>query len=229
MEGLVKTSTAIEGEDMPLMMKGVYLDNMEERPYEVETTYQLKYYISSSLVSINQILQPSDDNIKLFDNKIQYYRYYVDSLFYFLGLINDRFVCKYNKADDMSQKKVERIKLNRNNYHFSEEEYIVLSNKMPRNVIEHLDERNVKTVMKNRGVGGFNVFFEDSDPEMINVINSNREFYPYNLDLINKKVLFFNVQAKADDVIEFGIDIMEMQAELKKLEQSVNEFATFIK
>lgn len=154
MEGLVKTNTAIEGEDMPLMMKGVYLDNMEERPYEVETTYQLKYYISSSLVSINQILQPSDDNIKLFDNKIQYYRYYVDSLFYFLGLINDRFVCKYNKADDMSQKKAERIKLNRNNYHFSEEEYIVLSNKMPRNVIEHLDERNVKTVMKNRGVGG---------------------------------------------------------------------------
>ena len=83
---------------MPLMMKGVYLENMEERSYEVETTYQLKYYISSALISINQILQPCNENIKVFDNEVQYYRYYVDGLFYFLGLINDRFICKYNKS-----------------------------------------------------------------------------------------------------------------------------------
>lgn len=215
---------------MPLMTKGVYLDNMAERPYEVETTYQLKYYISSAFISIKQILQPNDENIKVFDNKIQYYHYYADSLFYFLGLINDRFVCKDDKRKDnkLMKKKRERIELNRNNYHFSEQEYVVLSNKTPRNIIEHLDERNVKTVMESSGVGGFNVFFKDSDSEMINVIKSNRQFYPYNLDLVNKKVLFFNIQAKADDVREFEIDIMEMQAELKKLEQSVNEFATFM-
>ena len=214
---------------MPLMMKGVYLENMEERSYEVETTYQLKYYISSALISINQILQPCNENIKVFDNEVQYYRYYVDGLFYFLGLINDRFICKYNKSDDLSQKKIERIESNRNNYHFSEEEYTVLSNKMPRNIIEHLDERNVKTVMQSRGVGGFNVFFEDSDPAMINEIISNRNFYPYNLDLVNKKVLFYNIQSKEGEVNEFEIDIIEMQNELKKLEQSVNEFSTFMK
>ena len=36
-------------------------------------------------------------------------------MFYFFGLINDRFICKGNKADDLSQKKAERIDLNRNN------------------------------------------------------------------------------------------------------------------
>ncbi|WP_143524557.1 hypothetical protein [Roseburia sp. 499] len=100
---------------------------------------------------------------------------------------------------------------------------------MPRNIIEHLDERNVKTVMQSRGVGGFNVFFEDSDPAMINEITSNRNFYPYNLDLVNKKVLFYNIQSKEGEVNEFEIDIIEMQSELKKLEQSVNEFSTFMK
>ena len=75
---------------------------------------------------------------------------------------------------------------------------------MPRNVIEHLDERSVKTIMESGGVGGFNVFFEDSDPEMINIIKSNREFYPYNLDLINKKVLFYNTLRIMEWLIYMG-------------------------
>lgn len=59
---------------------------------------------------------------------------------------------------------------------------------MPRNIIEHLDERNVKTMMESRGVGGFNVIFEDGDSELVAAITSHREFYPYNLDLVNRKV-----------------------------------------
>jgi hypothetical protein len=83
-------------------------------------------------------------------------------------------------------------------------------------------------MMKSRGVGGFNVIFEDSDPNMVATINANREFYPYNLDLVNKKILFYNIQAGPDDIKEFEIDILKMQDELKKLEQYVNEFAGFL-
>lgn len=76
---------------MPLVSRGFYIDSREERPYEVETTYQLKYYVSSALISIDYILDPIEEMMRKFENKVQYYRYYVDGLFYFLGLINDRF------------------------------------------------------------------------------------------------------------------------------------------
>lgn len=165
-----------------------------------------------------------------FDNKVQYYRYYVDSLFYFLGLINDRFFGKPNNRDtDLQEKKKERIELNRSNYQFTEHDFGILSNKIPRNIIEHLDERNVKTMMESRGVGGFNVIFEDGDSELVVAITSHREFYPYNLDLVNRKVLFYNTQAKADDLKEFDIDILELQNELRKPQQCVNDFAGFVK
>ena len=163
-----------------------------------------------------------------FENKVQYYRYYVDNVFNFLGLINDRFVCKNSREVDLTQIKKERIELNKNIYHFSEVELGILVNILPSNIIEHLDERNVKTMMENRGVGGFNVIFEDSDPNMVAAINANREFYPYNLDLVNKKMLFYNIQAGPDDIKEFEIDMLRMQDELKKLEQYVNEFAGFL-
>ena len=154
----------------------------------------------------------------------------MDSLFYFLGLINDRFIYKYNKTDeDLRHKKEERIKLNRNNYQFQDGEFIVICNKMPRNIIEHLDERNVKTMLASSGVGGFNVIFEDSDSNMVAAIKSNRKLYPYNLDLKNKKVLFYNIQAKLEEEKEIDIDIFKLQRELKKLEKNVNDFAVFLK
>lgn len=37
---------------MPLFAKGCYAKCNEDYPYEVETTYQLKYYISSALISM---------------------------------------------------------------------------------------------------------------------------------------------------------------------------------
>ena len=121
------------------------------------------------------------------------------------------------------------IALNRRNYQFLEHDFDILSNKMPRNIIEHLDERNVKTMMESRGVGGFNVIFSDSDSDMVDAVTSHREFYPYNLDLVNKKMLFYNIQAKADDVKEFDIDILKLQSELRMLQQYVNDFASFVK
>ena len=215
---------------MPLFAKGCYFNSSEDYPYEVETTYQLKYYITSALISIECILEPIDVMASKFENIVQHYRYYVDSLFYFLGLINDRFIYKYNKTDeDLRNKKEERIKLNRNNYQFQDEEFIIICNKMPRNIIEHLDERNVKTMLESSGVGGFNVVFEDRDSNMVAAIKSNRKLYPYNLDLKNKKVLFYNIQARLEEEKEIDIDIFKLQGELKKLEKNVNDFAVFLK
>ena len=129
----------------------------------------------------------------------------------------------------MQEKKKERVVLNKNNYQFTEQEFSILSNKIPRNIIEHLDERNVKTMMESKGVGGFNVIFEDSESDMVAAITSHREFYPYTLDLVNKRMLFYNTQAKPDDVKEFDIDILGLQEELNKLKQNINSFAEFIK
>lgn len=72
---------------MPLVTRGFYIDSREERPYEVETTYQLRYYVSSALISIDYILLPVEEMMARFENKVEYYRYHIDGLFNFLGLI----------------------------------------------------------------------------------------------------------------------------------------------
>ena len=219
-----------EKQSIPLVTRGFYIDSREERPYEVETTYQLRYYVSSALISIDYILSPVEEMMARFENKVEYYRYHIDGLFNFLGLINDRFFCKPSSRDsDLQEKKKERVVLNKNNYQFTEQEFSILSNKIPRNIIEHLDERNVKTMIESKGVGGFNVIFEDSDTDMVAAITSHRELYPYTLDLVNKRMLFYNTQAKLDDVKEFDIDILELQRELQKLKQNINSFAEFVK
>ena len=64
---------------------------------------------------------------------------------------------------------------------------------------------------------------------MVAAITSHREFYTYTLDLVNKRMLFYNTQAKPDDVKEFDIDILGLQEELNKLKQNINSFAEFIK
>ena len=84
-------------------------------------------------------------------------------------------------------------------------------------------------MIESKGVGGFNVIFEDSDTDMVAAITSHRELYPYTLDLVNKRMLFYNTQAKLDDVKEFDIDILELQRELRKLKQNINSFAEFVK
>lgn len=219
----------IQVTDMPIFLEGIY-SKTEDYPYEVETTYQLKYYILAALVSINCILEPVENMIDKFENEIQFYRYYVDNLFYYLGLINERFVCKSNIRDKgLDQEKVNRIAHNKINYQFTELDFNILSNKRPRNIIEHLDERNVKTILDNNGVGGFNVIFSGHDSEVVESIRRNRKYYPYILDLHNKKVLFYDAQAKQNEAKQFEIDISELQNELRKLEKNVKSFAGFLK
>ena len=205
---------------MPLLAKGVFIHNIQDYPYEAEATYHLKYFISSALITLDLILNPDCQLIGRFDNSARYYRYHLDHLFYFLGQINDRLIYKpgYNST---FIKKQEYVNLNRNNYHFSEQEFPIISNKIPRNLIEHLDERNLTTLSQKRGVGGFNVIHPDSAPDMVASIKSNRNLYPYNLDLIEKKVLFFNAQEKDPRLKQFDIDINELKSELIKLGNNV--------
>ncbi len=214
---------------MPLMCKGVYSEVKEEKPYEVATTYQLRFYISSALISLDHIFCPLKDVMDKHVNEPQYYRYYVDNLFYYLGLINERFVVKnVGRDEDVREKKQERIEANRKNYHFTEEDYPILANKVPRNIIEHLDERNVKTIIQNQGAGGFNVISSESDPDMVKSINEHREFYPYNLDLVKKKVMFYNIQAAQNQPCEFDVDLNDIKEELERLKDSVEGFADFV-
>ena len=106
---------------MPLVTRGFYIDSREERPYEVETTYQLRYYVSSALISIDYILLPVEEMMARFENKVEYYRYNIDALFNFLGLINDRFFCKSSSREsDLQEKKKEpnrRIGIILSSYH----------------------------------------------------------------------------------------------------------------
>ena len=75
----------------------------------------------------------------------------------------------------MREAKRERILLNRNNYRFTEDEFEIISKKTSRNLIEHLDERNLTNLNDRRKVGGFNVIFPDSNPQMIEAIKCERE------------------------------------------------------
>ena len=83
------------------------------------------------MISIDYILSPVEEMMVRFENKVEYYRYHIDGLFNFLGLINDRFFCKPSSRDaDLQEKKKERVVLNKNNYQFTEHEFGILSNKL---------------------------------------------------------------------------------------------------
>ena len=210
-------------------MKDVYIRD-EDYSYEVETTYQLEYYISAALISIDCIQNPVEEMTKKFLNRVQYYHYYVDNLFRFLGLINDRFIYKKVKNDEyLAEEKKSRVESNKRNYLFDEQKFAILSKKMPRNIIEHLDERNLKTVQEERGVGGFNVIFIDSSPEMVKSIKKNVKLYPYYLDLVEGKVVFYNIQAGQEKEKMLEVSIDKVQEELELLGQNVKSFADIMK
>lgn len=197
-------------------------------PYEKAATYQLNSYVTLALVDIHKIENESTSDLKLYDNKIQYYRHYLDNVFYCLGQIHSRFATTEKGNHDIVAAKKNLIKLNRTNYDFSEDNFPILSNKMPRNIIEHVDERNLLTIKESNGVGGFNVIFEDSDQELISDLLDNRQFYPYILDLRNKSVYFYNIQSNADNNKEFQINLLKLKEELLKLKKNIKKIDNYL-
>lgn len=211
---------------MPLI-NGFYMQGYDY-PYETVATYQLKTYITFALVGLHKIENEDTSDLELFDNTVQYYRFYLDKVFYCLGQIHSRFnkISKGNPA--ILKVKNEYVDLNRLNYNFSEDVFPILSNKMPRNIIEHVDERNLLTIKEFNGVGGFNVIFADSDSELTNTLMSNRRHYPYTLDMRNKTVYFYNIQNEDDNTKTFEINLEKLKKELMKLNDNVKTFDSYL-
>lgn len=203
---------------MSLMMPGVYIGEVEEKSYEIATTYQLSYYVSSALITLDLIRDPDEDMLGRFSCVARYYRYYVDHLFYLLGQISNRFVKK--ESDD-------RIERNRRNYQFSEETFKIISDKDPRNLIEHLDERNFEIANAYGGVGGFNVVRVGSSPAVVESVTKNRNHYPYTLNLIENKVMFYDLRADGKIHI-YDVDLQDLEAELLMLQKNIEDFKSFL-
>ena len=59
-------------------------------------------------------------------------------------------------------------------------------------------------------------------------LNARESNYPYNLDLIEHKVYFYDSQAKTLYTSVFDVDLEQLKAELLKLEQRVNDIDEFL-
>lgn len=147
-----------------------------------------------------------------------------------IGQINDRLISKKksNKEQGLSLIKRNQIEMNRTNYGYDESQFPLLSNKNPRNIIEHLDSRNLSILQEVHGVGGFNVIFHDRDPKMIDSIKQHREWYPYTLDLTTHTIYFYDAQASDINETSFEIDILLLREEIETLHKNVLDFASCI-
>ena len=193
----------MEGHMLPI---GLYFHE-SDYSYEKITTYHLRYLISSALLSINKII--SANNVDEFENEIYYYRFFVDHLMDCIGIISDCF----NK----SQK--HRDRLNCINYCYTKEKYPLISSKELRNIVEHIDDRTIRTIDNLGGVGGFCVIGVDSN-DMAKDIEENPWYYPYYLDKRNNELHFYEIN-KSDSRI---LSLIRLKEELISLFESVNEF-----
>lgn len=166
---------------MPFLSSGIYF-RTSEMPYEVESSYYLKYQIKSALISIDKLMQDFDI---AFDSKCQYCHYYTDHLLYSYGQISNRFVIT---PKDVGLTR-ERKEANRRNFEFTEVKYPILSDKRARNTIEHIDEHNQPIIEEYRGVGGFNLIEQETPDELVSKLQNRRKNHPYTLDLVRGEIM----------------------------------------
>ena len=168
---------------MPIPHK--YITNDDEA-YELEANYYLHFQLVSASISLDHIYYCKYTDKDLFESKEQYYHYYTDHLLYSLGQIAERF--RENNNPNTSNDYFVRRSANRNNYRFDNLSYPILSNKVFRNTIEHIDEHNIEVIKKHKGVGGFNII-DDSTPEsLVNTLRNKRDIHTYTLDLLLKQL-----------------------------------------
>lgn len=207
---------------MPLIDNGIYVDIPEENPYELEESYYLDFYISSALASIYFIMNPPAD-ITYFDNNYQYYHFYTDHLLYSYGLISGRFTVK-----GLDQILDERVYRCRKNYCFSENQYPFLSNKKARNMVEHINEHNQRSIQKYQGVGGFNVIDRNTEDSLVNTLRNNRNTHLYTLDLLSEQIYIHREEKNGRDE-DITIDLVLLKEELLSLQKSVRSFTNIRK
>ena len=188
---------------MPFSSSGLYID-AGEKAYEVESSYYLEFQIKSALFSIKKIYEKCEDG---FENKCQYYHYYVDHLLFSLGQIGNRFIIQENDRGMI----LERKQANRANFEFSEDKYPILSDKNGRNTIEHIDEYDQKAIKKETGVGGFNVIDSETPSDLISVFKTRRSTHIYTLNLIDNELLICRSEK------EINIDLAKTKQELVTL------------
>ena len=197
---------------------GIYA-HTEDYATEVAVNYQLCYLVDSANVSLERILSEYLRDYG-FENIIQYYRFYVDHLLMCIGRINDYLVPKNGTSDF--------IAFNRKLYNFNEVDFPILSEKKPRNLVEHLGERNNITIANYGAVGGFNVLFLDSDKELKDSIANDKKFYPYILDLKSKRIAFSDNLNKPDGSIEYyTIELISLREELNELKRRIDGLRSF--
>lgn len=196
---------------MALLTNGVYI-GCDDRGYEVETSYYLNFQIISALASLAKI--DSFNDSYGWENPCQYYHYYTDHLLFSIGQIANRF--QVNGRD--SEKEKERKNLNRGNYQFSEDRYPLLSDKKARNVVEHIDEYNLKIIENNRGVGGFNLIDASTDTVLVDTLRTNRHTHPYTLDLLSHELF---IRRNNEDLT---ISLEKLKSEILSLKESVKSF-----
>lgn len=154
-------------------------------------------------------------------SKVQYYHYYTDHLLFSLGQISNRFVLKKEEKELYKKRK----KLNRMNFDFSEEKYPLLSSKRARNVLEHIDERDMDTILEDGSVGGFNLIDIEADEKFVRIITKGRTRYLYSLNLQRNEIWLYD--RKNDATIDISLE--KLEEELQSLSFSVRCFIDMIK
>ena len=200
---------------MPLVANGIYAHG-PERPYEAESAYYLNYQIISALASLDYLNKAPDEGI--WENRCQYFHFYTDHLMFSVGQIANRFVIT-NRDDQLTE---ERKKQNRQNFQFTDDEYPILSNKLPRNTIEHIDEHDQAIIQTYRGVGGFNLIDDQTKPDLIVFFRNNTHTHPYTLDLLQRKLF---IRRGENDLV---IDLDALKNELLSLQGKVKYFQQIV-
>ncbi len=185
----------------------------DDRPYEAESAYYMNFQIVSALASLDHLISLRDDGYE-WENRFEYYHYYSDHLLFSMGQIANRLIDKENDNEEKRKRK----ESNRNNFQFSKDRFPLLSDKRPRNAVEHIDERNLPIIKEHQGVGGFNLIDADVEEQLIVYLREHKDTHPYTLDLLSGALL---IRDKEEDLT---IDFKELKAELSALQDNVKFF-----
>lgn len=198
---------------MPLDDNGDYVESAgNDKAHEYEASYYLNYHIVSSLSSLDHLYE--HDGSYNWENRCQYYHYYTDHLLFSIGQIAERFMI--HKSDSDISKRLKTM--NCRNYRFEEDKFPILSNKKPRNIIEHIDEKNRTAITKYSGVGGFNLIDDTTEDELASELRKRRDVNPYTLDLIHRELLI------TGDDAEITISLENLNKELLQLRGNIKMF-----
>ena len=187
---------------------GVWM-NVGQKVYEFEAAYYLKYNLEKANYAIDKIYSKNVDFTQ-YSNKCVYYHIYTDLLMEAMGQIRNRFY----SGNKVKEEYKEIRKNNCISYDFNKNNYPILSEKEFRNFVTHIDERNMDFIIQNKGVGGFNVIFDDTTESekkaFLNLKSQNNT-----LDLVNK--IYYIYSNKKKKTVELHLELLK--DELKRLEE----------